>query len=237
MLPIGASTYHSLQLRFERRLAGGFAAQGAYTFSKSIDDDGNQDNLNRRLEKSISGFDVAHNLRYSFTWQLPAGVGRRWLNKGGLAEKVLGGWNVSTLSIVQSGAPLSMGTVSNLTGSLGGGSRPNRLRDGMLSGESRGLARWFDASAYALPDPFTFGNASRTEPRLRAPGSFNLSLLLAKAFQLAEHTSLHIRSEFFNALNHFNPGAPNTGIGSPAVGTIVGGSGGRTIQLSLKLYY
>ena len=71
---------------------------------------------------------------------------------------------------MQSGLPLEMATVTNLTGSLDGGSRPNRLRSGALSGDQRGRLNWFDPSAFALPASFTFGNDSRTEPGLRGPG-------------------------------------------------------------------
>ena len=88
-----------------------------------------------------------------------------------------------------------------------------------------------------LPAPFTFGNDSRTEPDLRAPGTVNVHGLLGKEFRLTEKKKLQLRSEFTNLLNHFNPGSPNATIGSPAVGTILSGSGARSIRLSLKLYY
>jgi len=237
--PIGNSTYHSFQARFERRVASGLAWQGAYTFSKSIDDVSVsiQNNYNRRAERSDSEFDMTHKLGYALIYEMPFGRSRRFLNRGGITNALLGGWNLSLLSSVQSGKPLAMGTVNNLTGSMGGGSRPNRLRDGALSGEQRGLKRWFDPSAFQLPEPFTFGNTSRTEPRLHEPGVMNLDAMLAKEFRLTETKRLQLRSELTNALNHFNPGAPNTTIGAPAVGTITGGSGGRSLQLALKLYY
>ena len=166
--PAGNSTYHAFQARFQRRLSGGFSAKGAYTFAKSIDDfvGGNasfaygitsaQDNHNLRLEKSVSGFDVTHFFSCALVYELPAGKGRRFLSRGGLADKVLGGWDLSALSTTESGRPLIMGTVTNLTGALGGGSRPNRLRNGELSGENRGRMHWFDASAYAIAGAFHF---------------------------------------------------------------------------------
>ena len=237
--PIGNSTYHAFGARFERRAASGLTWQGAYTFSKSIDDASGsiQDNYNRQAERSVSQFDMRHKLAYALIYELPVGKSRRLLNRGGITNAVLGGWNLSLLSVVQSGNPLSMGTVTNLTGSMGGGSRPTRLRDGGLSGEQRGLKRWFDPTAFQLPEPFTFGNTSPTEPRVHEPGVMNLDVLLAKEFRFTETRRLQLRSEFSNALNHFNPEAPNTTIGAPGVATITGGSGGRSIQLALKLYY
>ncbi len=238
--PVGSSTYHALQARFERRMAKGISYQGAYTFSKSIDNysvGSVQNNYDLRAERSLSLFDMRHNLAFSLVYQLPVGKGRWLLNRGGLLNAVLGGWNFSALSSARSGNPLAMGTVTNLTGSMGGSSRPNRLRGARLSGEQRGRLRWFDAGAFALPEPFTFGNDSATEPSLRAPGEFNCDLLVAKEFQITETKRLALRSEFFNALNHYNPGVPNTTIGDPAVGTITTGNDGRTIQLSLKFYF
>lgn len=247
--PTGNSTYHALQLRFERRFSGGFSLLSTYTFSKTIDDcsgtmafrafgvTGAQDQHNLRLEKSVSGYDETHNFAYALTWQVPVGRGRKVLSASRWLDPFLGGWNASVMSSAITGKPLIMGTLSNLTGSLGGGSRPIRLRTGALSGENRGLTQWFDPSAFTLPAPFTFGNTSRTEPWLREPGDFSFDVMLAKEFRIAEQKRVQFRSEFFNATNHFNPGTPNTTIGGPAVGTITGGSGGRSIQLSLKLYY
>ncbi|MBI3679591.1 MAG: TonB-dependent receptor [Acidobacteria bacterium] len=247
--PMGNSSYHSLQVRFERRFARSLALQGAYTWSKSIDDSSGfdsartngvtsvQDNFNLRAERSLSGFDKTHNLSYAIVYDLPVGKNRRFLDRGGVLNAALGGWNASVLSTVLSGAPLILGTFTNLTGSLGGGSRPNRLRNGQLTGEDRGLNRWFDASAYASPAPFAFGNTSRTEPSLREPGQFSFDFLLAKEFRVTETKRFEVRAEFFNAANHFNPGAPNATIGHPAVATITAGNAGRTIQLSAKFHY
>jgi len=66
---------------------------------------------------------------------LPAGRGRKFLDRGGVLNAVIGGWTLRGITSVQSGMPLEMTTVTNLTGSLGGRSRPNRLRNGALSGD------------------------------------------------------------------------------------------------------
>ena len=238
--PVGNSNYHALQFRFERRMIGSFSYQGAYTFSKSIDNASQanvQNNYDLRAERSLSLFDLRHNLAFGLMYRLPVGKGRSLLSSGGVLGAVLGGWNFGVLSSVRSGIPLSMLTVTNLTGSMSGGSRPNRLRDGKLSGDARGRMRWFDQAAFALPEPYTFGNTSSTEPGLQAPGQFNCDLLLAKEFRLTDTKRLALRSEFSNALNHFNPGSPDTTIGGPGVGVITTGNSGRTIQLALRLHF
>jgi len=246
--PTGASTYHSMQLRIERRLARGFGVQIGYTLSKSIDNTSGtnafrdfgfsavQNNYDLRAERSVSGFDATHVLGYNFIWQLPYGKDRRY-SSGGWLDYVIGGWNLSALSTIRSGRPLTMGVAPNQTGSLGGGIRPNRIRDTPLPDEERNRLRWCDASGFVAPPQFTFGNSSRTEPRLREPGALDLDFLLAKEVRFSESKRLQLRSEFFNALNHYNPGTPNTVIGNAAVTQITTGNPGRTIQLSLRLYY
>ena len=132
-------------------MAGSFSYQGAYTFSKSIDNAsqaGVQDNYNLRAESSLSAFDIKHNLAFGLSYELPFGKGRALLDRGGVLGAVFGGWKLGVISSARSGVPLSMGTVTNLTGSMGGNSRPNRLREAKLSGEARGRMRWFDASRF-----------------------------------------------------------------------------------------
>ena len=249
--PVGNSIYHALQAKLEHRFSGGFSGRFAYTFSKSIDDSSGilgyrtwgsgallvQNNDNLHLERSPSGFDMTHSLSGFLSYELPVGQGRRWISHGGVLNALAGGWNLSIVSGLYSGRPLTMGDVTNQTGSLDGGVRPNRLSNGVLAGNQRSIYRWFDASAFLAPLPFTFGNDSRTEPQLRAPGAFNFNTMLGKEFRLDEKRKLELRAEGNNALNHFNPGVPNTTIGSPAVGTITTGNAARSITAVLKLTF
>ena len=44
---------------------------------------GVQDRFNRNAEKSIGANDYPHNLVMSYSYELPVGPGKRWLNSGG----------------------------------------------------------------------------------------------------------------------------------------------------------
>jgi hypothetical protein len=245
---VGNSLYNALQARFEHRLSHSVGWQAVYTFSKSIDDASSfgsrslpavtpvQDSYNFRAERSLSSYDMPHSFATSLIWALPVGKGQRFVNRGGWLNSVVGGWTLSGITTLQSGIPLQMATETNLTGSFGG-SRPNRLASGALSGNARTLFEWFNPSAFALPASYTFGNDSRTEPDLFSPGTVNIDALLAKQFHLTEALKLQFRLEAYNVLNHFNPGIPNTTIGDPAVGSITTGNAGRIAQLALKLYF
>jgi hypothetical protein len=130
-----------------------------------------------------------------------------------------------------------MSTVQNLTGSLGGGSRPNRLRSGKLPSDQRTITRWFDVSAYAPPPQFEFGNTSRTEPDVRGPGTAQLDASLFRNLRFAERVNLQIRAEAFNATNRVNFADPNTTIGSPAAGTITSAGDARILQFGARLTF
>ncbi len=247
--PVGNSTYEALQIQLNHRFQHGFSAQAAYTFSKSLDEFlGNlsfgsftsstvQNYYDIAAEKSPSVFNQTNKLNWAFIYQLPFGKGRAFVNRGGWVNALIGGWNLSTLDSLESGMPLVFATAQNLTNSIDGGSRPNRLASGLLSGSQRSIYKWFDPSAFASPAPYTFGNDSRTEPDLAAPGAFNVSALLQKQFYFGEKRFFEFRCQASNAFNHFNPGAPNTSIGAPGVGTITAGNGGRGLLLVLKLHY
>ncbi len=245
--PIGNSSYEALQIQMQHRFQHGFSAQIAYTFSKSLDEFlGNlsfgsfvgtvvQDYNNIRAERALSVFNQPEKLSWAFVYRLPVGKGRDFLNRGGWVDALIGGWNLSSLSSLESGMPLVFTTAQNLTGSIDGGSRPNRLASGLLSGSNRGLSEWFNPAAFVSPPAYIFGNDSRTEPQLYAPGVFNVSAQLQKEIHFGEKRFVEFRCQAGNVLNHFNPGMPNTNIGAPGVGTITSGNGGRGLTLVLKL--
>jgi hypothetical protein len=130
-----------------------------------------------------------------------------------------------------------MGTAQNNTGSLGGGSRPNRLRSGKLPDEERSISRWFDTAAYAVPPQFQFGNTSRTEPDVRGPGTAQLDFSLFRNISIRERVNFQIRAEAFNALNRVNFDGPNTTIGAAAAGTITSAGDARIIQLGARFTF
>jgi hypothetical protein len=150
---------------------------------------------------------------------------------------LIGGWNLRALASLDSGMPLVMTRAQNLMGSIDGGSRPNRLANGLLSGSQRGIGEWFDPTAFISPAAYSFGNDSRTEPQVYAPGALGMSAMLQKEFRFREKRWIDFRCQAGNVLNHFNPGAPNTNIGSPGVGTVTAGNGGRGLTLTLKAHY
>jgi hypothetical protein len=251
----GASTYHALYAKLERRFANGFSLLGSYTFSKVIDDTiasvagfagggtviGNVQNFyNLRGERSISSFNRPQVLVISYVWELPFGPGKRYLNHSGLAGKIIGGWQINGMTTFSSGDALQI-TGGNSSGSLEGTQRPNWSgKNGTISGGSvkDRLGRYFDTSVFSFNDPFTFGNAPRIMPNLYGPGTNNFDISLFKNTQLTERLKLQFRVEAFNAFNRIQFGNPATSINANNFGRInTQVNFPRDYQFALKLLF
>jgi hypothetical protein len=148
---------------------------------------------------------------------------------------VLGGWQISAVGTFKDGFPLSISTLTNNTGSLGGGQRPNLKGDPHLANPT--VQKYFNTDAFEQPPGFTFGNVGRYMPNLRAPGIRNFDTTIAKWWNFSERWRLQFRAAFFNAFNHPNFYAPNPTFGDPAFGTITQTLPPRQIQLAIKLYF
>jgi hypothetical protein len=245
----GASSYHGFVLHAEKRYQSGLQFLFNYTFSKFIDNvdhiaagdfggtpgAGYQDFYNRRLDKALSPNDIAHNARFNVIWDLPVGVKRRWLQSGPAAH-ILGGWQLSALGTLLSGAPYGVATQSNTCEcSSTGPQRADILRDPTLPEDQRSPARWFDTSAFGQPARFMFGTAARSVGR--SPGLANYDLGVMKNFAIGERYRIQFRAEMFNAFNHPNFGNPGTSLGGPNFGSITSAADGRVIQFGLKIYF
>lgn len=109
--------YHALQLEARRRMAKGVLAQINYTFSKALSTSPGTsqarfepllDNNRPNLERTRAEFHVSHVVNSNVIWELPFGEGRRFLNRGGLLNAVLGGWQLANIVRWQSGSPISL---------------------------------------------------------------------------------------------------------------------------------
>lgn len=109
-----SSSYNAGVVKVEHRVSNGLFLQSSYAFSKVIDDaDGSQsnfspliDNANPRYARGRASFDVTHAFKANFFYELPFGTGHRF-GSGGVMNRVVGGWTVSSVFTWQSGAPFS----------------------------------------------------------------------------------------------------------------------------------
>ncbi len=110
------SSYHSLQLNADHRLASGFSLQSNYTWSRTLgDEEGDSENIlnsyrngrDRRIDKRLLAFHRTHVIRNSGTWELPFGPRNRFFSgSSGILAQLLNGWKVSGILNVFSGQPI-----------------------------------------------------------------------------------------------------------------------------------
>ena len=251
----GASTYHALYLKLERRFANGLSLTGSYTFSKIIDDvvagvtgfaggsmaRGDLQNFySNRNERSIASFNTPQTLVISYVYELPFGPGKSYLTQGGVSGKLFGGWQINGSTLFQSGEPLQI-VGGNSSGTMSGLQRPNwngknaTITEGEITDR---LGRFFDTSAFSLNAPFTFGTAPRIMPNLYGPGAKNFDLSVFKNTPITERWKLQFRAESFNIFNRVLFGNPDRTITSASFGRISSQVNlPRVFQLALKLLF
>jgi hypothetical protein len=240
---IGTSTYHSLQAKVERRFSQGFAILTSYTLSKLIDDVNQtapvQDNYNLKLERSLAEYDRTHRLVSTVVWELPFGAGKLFLNKTGVSDKLLGGWQLSNIYQLQSGIPLAL-TATPTTTVFGGGLRPNNTgvsaaKEGRVQDR---LSSYFDTTVFSVPLPFTFGQTGRTLSDVRAPRLNLVDFSVIKNTAIREQLKVQFRAEFFNLLNHPIFNLPATTVGTATLGRVTSTyAPPRQIQFALKIVF
>ena len=124
----GLSNYHGGVLTVTKRFSQGLSFQANYTYSKSLDQVGlNQNNvgvlatpLNPYADYGPSFFDRRHIFSSTFVYDLPFGKGKRFMTAGNSAlQKIVGGWYLGGIMVAQSGLPLS---VAEGSGQVFGGS-------------------------------------------------------------------------------------------------------------------
>lgn len=231
----GRNWYNALQVTMKRRTVGGLSYQLVYTWSKTTDLNGNQNGYDLSGDKGRSGLDLAHMLALGWTYEMPFGKGKKFSSSRG-ANAVIGGWQLNGLLQMTSGVPFGVGYAGDTAnvGRTDSYMRPNLVGNPEVADPT--IKKWYDPSAFAVADNYTFGNAPRNF--MQGDGLLNLDLSVFRNFTITEKTSLQFRFEAFNVTNTPTWGLPNTNIKSGAAGTIGGTrSVERQLQFALKLYF
>jgi hypothetical protein len=214
----GHSTYHSGTVRIEKRFSNGIGLNTFYTYSKAINNDDEesqsvgQDFYNRSLEKAQSGFNLTHRFINTVMYDLPFGAGRHFLNRHGVLDAILGGWELNWTDTLQSGLPFSVTYAGSPNMYLPGGgvSRPNILGsysqaivDPWHIGQNRfptsAQNPYVNASAFAYPASFTVGNLGRNT--FRGPLVYWPQGSVVKNWRIKERMTFSFRYAVQNVFN------------------------------------
>ena len=251
---LGNSNFHSLQLSVKRPLTSGWLWETHYMWSHALSDNGfgageypHIQNMSCiKCDYSDSAIDVRHTLSINSIYELPLGPGRRFLNAGGVAGKLLGGWNLSGIAAATSGRAIDI-LISRSSSALPDGNSRNQRPD-LVPGMSiypaqRTINNWFNPAAFAVPAVGKWGNLGRYVGR--GPGYYEIDTALEKETRITERLGLKFGAEAFNLLNHPIYGNPASNVSSASFGVITtqlndGATGtgtSRRMQLMLRLAF
>lgn len=167
-------------------------------------------NFNPDVDYGLSLLDQPHKVSMSPNVQLPFGVGRKYVNKGGIGDVVLGGWSASLHFQLQSGFPIGV-SQTNTNNTNGGGQRPNLVagQPFVVGGDivsrlenSAGVDKKFlNAAAFTQAAANTVGNAPRILPDVRSPMRNSTDLAINKDFRTGGSSRATLRIEVINLFN------------------------------------
>jgi hypothetical protein len=247
----GSSNYKALQVTYKRRWSQGLSLNISYTYSKFWDDTNGQSgwafpghgqnilnayNLAAEWSPDVSNTPNAFVGAYSY--ELPLGRGKAFgSDMSGVANAILGGWQVSGIITARSGFPISLNTDNNNCGCYGGGQRPNLVPGVSLVPQHQSYMDWVNVAALSQPAAYTFGDAPRFLANFHAPRFTNWDMSVIKSWKISESKVAQFRWDMFNMLNHPNFYEPDTNLGDAAFGTISQAYPSRTMQFAGKFYF
>jgi hypothetical protein len=257
----GTANYDALELEMTHRMAHGLYFDANYTLAKNLAD--NQGDTPTAFAGEVNyGIPIADRFHVlsdygnvegtrrqrfllSGVWQVPVGAGRAYLNSGGWRNALLGGWEMTNVTLLETGPWLT----PNISGSYdqsntdvvnrGAFLRPDQVSKDVYRGQSR--AQYFNLAAFS-PTPAgagRFGDAG--VGILQGPGTEAVSLGVAKVFSVTERVHVRFESTFTNVLNHTNFAPPATQIDNTATFGVLSApqtaenAGNRTGQLALRV--
>ncbi|MEZ5400629.1 MAG: carboxypeptidase regulatory-like domain-containing protein [Bryobacteraceae bacterium] len=226
---VGLSNFHMMQVRLDKRFTNGFQFLTNFQWSKFLEATGRLYASAPGLEYRIAGEDRPFRFVFSGTYELPFGQGKRFGSGWGpVANRLAGGWQLSTILNLQSGSPVGWGNMIYFGGDL--------------NWDARNIRGVFDTSRFQtdarqqLDRNRRYFNSGFSS--YRADKIYNIDLSVIKTFPIVERVKLQLRGEAFNLFNHAIFNGPDTGATSRNFGTVTSQSNlPRTIQLALRLTF
>jgi hypothetical protein len=215
-----SSSYHAMQLQFNRRLSRRLHMLVSYTWSHSIDNLSTDDPYSLPYSpdplrfapraRGSSDFDVRHGLNGSIIAALPS-------PRGGIGRRLFGNWTANSIFFARSAAPTDL-IFDHLD------DRPDVVpgQPLYLYGSTFPGSKSINGAAFSIPPAGLDGNLGRNV--LRGLGAWQIDFSLHREFRLSEGLSVQLRAEAFNIFNHPNFANPSD-LGNPGRLTLAPGPG------------
>ena len=233
----GHDSYNAMMLSLTRRAADGLSLNMQYTLGKSYGNTGGSNealtaaNNARTLDQfeydnGYNNFDVRHTFNLSALYAIPYGRGRQH-SAGGVADAILGGWDIGGIMNARSGLPVNVlvtrpdvvyvdaaGAVftnpaagrTAVINTPGGGASRNVRRPDLIPGVdpfiTSGGVIFLNPAAFAAPKPGTFGNLERNS--IHGPDFRQVDFVASKHFPFGSSRNFEVRVEVFNVFDTAN---------------------------------
>lgn len=254
----GKAQYDSMIIKAQKRLSAGLTFLGSFTWARTEDNmygSGAANNLqtfsnsglpsepqnyyNLGAEWGLASQDTPLRFTGAWTYELPFGQGKRFLNSNHVLNYFVGGWSSNATFIYQTGFPLFI-YQQNLNSVIGTGEqRPNAtgISPAMPGSVEQRINDYINPAAFSLAPAYTFGNLSRSINYL-GPGEKNWDTSLFKTVAFKEKYSIQFRAEALNVFNSPLFANPVTQFGNPNFGKInYQANFPRQIQLGIRFFF
>lgn len=266
---LGFSNYQGMQLELSHRFQHDLFFQASYVLAKNLGEAGSpppsfspyavfptelaQLSITDRFDTHYDRGNLPGSRRNTFLltglFPLPFGQGREYgSNWRGFEQGALGGWELSTVTSIESGpyqTPVINVPPDQSNTGLGQvrytPARPDRIGNGNLSNPTPQM--YYDISAF-VPTPQGAGRFGDSGVGiLKGPGAVAIAGGLAKTFSLTEKLRLRIEATFTNLPNHPNFALPLVNVSQPgSFGKLTAvqptqNSGNRSGQLAARLVF
>ncbi len=235
----GKDNYNAMMLSLARRASTGVSLNVQYTLGRSRGNTAGSNEAQTAANNArtlsdfdydigYNSFDVRHTFNLSLLYPLPYGRGRAFgTNASGLAQVLLGGWDVGGILNARSGLPVDIKIVRpdvvyrDAAGNIfanpavdrvaivntpGGGASRNVRRPDLIPGVNpflnQGGILYLNPAAFATPAPGTFGNLERNS--IHGPSFKQTDFFLAKHFSGGSTRDFELRVEVFNMFDTVN---------------------------------
>ncbi len=228
----GTSLYNAMQFQVEKRYSNGLSFLVSYNLSRSMSNTTSGftsfasraiNKANQKIEYSIDNNDETNITKIAATYELPFGKGRTFLNRGGVANAVLGGWQISPILQYATGTPLQVTVGGDPLGN-GASNRPNIVAGQPLQFSYQNVYKGLpvlNKAAFQDPGPWAIGNEPRYVASMRNPFQLNEDLAVAKYFPIGEKVRIKFEMEFFNIFNRVLFGSPDTNLNDANFGLVI----------------
>jgi hypothetical protein len=266
---VAFANYQAWETQMNHRFGAGLSLQGTYTWAKNLSDANGDapvryageagfavgagapgpvavtDRFNLRSTRGNDPGTRRNRALISTIYQLPFGREQRFMrNANAFVNGVLGGWQLSTITMVESGPFLTARISPTLSqanlneAARGAIVRPDQI--GSCNVPDPTPDHWFNADAF-VPTPAGAGRVGNAGVgTCVGPRTVAIAGGLSKNVKLREKAKLRFEATFTNILNHPNFAAPTTNVSDPNFGvtnTVQSSenAGNRVGQLSLRI--